>query len=104
MVETSPKLNSTNHSMNKKVDWDIAGFEGAGEDSQNYPYVRTSGVRLNIEVKYHNYHLDKDNVKVNMGNEDVYAVITVSPKIGWFSKGDEIVYTAKISSTTDSIR
>jgi hypothetical protein len=28
-----------------------------------------------------------------MGGEDVYAVVTVSPKIGWFSKGDEILYS-----------
>jgi hypothetical protein len=80
--------------------WDIVGFEGAGEDTENYPYVRTSGIRLNIDVKYHNYHLDKDNV-VNMGNEDVYAVITVSPKIGWFSKGNEIVYSQDPATTFD---
>ena len=55
---------------------------------------------MNIDVKYHNYHLDKDNV-VNMGNEDVYAVITVSPKIGWFSKGNEIVYSQDPATTFD---
>ena len=84
----------------QKGDWDITGFEGAGEDSQNYPYVRTSGVRLNIKVKYHNFHLDKE-FKVKIGNDDVYAVITVSPKIGWFSKGDEILYSQDFY-TTDS--
>ena len=80
--------------------WDITGFEGVGEDSQKYPYVRTSGLRLNIAVKYHNYHLDKD-FHVSIGNDDVYAVITVSPKIGWFSKGDEILYSQDPSTTFD---
>jgi hypothetical protein len=84
----------------QKGEWDITGFEGAGEDSQNYPYVRTSGVRLNIKVKYHNFNLDKE-FKVKIGNDDVYAVITVSPKIGWFSKGDEILYSQDFY-TTDS--
>ena len=79
---------------------DITGFEGAGEDSEKYPYVRTSGIRLNIEVKYHNFYLDKE-FQVKIGNEDVYAVITVSPKIGWFSKGDEIVYSQDPATTFD---
>ena len=71
---------------------DTTGFNGAGEDIEKYPYVRTSGLRLNIEVKYHNFHLDRQ-IHTNMGSEDVYAVVTVSPKIGWFSKGDEILYS-----------
>jgi hypothetical protein len=49
-------------------------------------------LRLNIEVKYHNFHLDRV-LHTDMGGEDVYAVVTVSPKIGWFSKGDEILYS-----------
>ena len=69
---------------------DIAGFNGAGDDIDKYPYVRTSGVRLNIKVKYHNYNLHKDNIKI--GSKDTYAIINVEPKIGWFSKGDEIYY------------
>jgi len=69
---------------------DIAGFNGAGDDIDKYPYLRTSGVRLNIKVKYHNYNLHKDNIKI--GNQDTYAIINVEPKIGWFSKGDEIYY------------
>jgi hypothetical protein len=69
---------------------DITGFNGAGEDIEKYPYVRTSGLRLNIEVKYHNFHLDRQ-IHTNMGGDDVYAVVTVSPKTGWFSKGDEIL-------------
>jgi hypothetical protein len=71
---------------------DITGFNGAGEDIEKYPYVRTSGLRLNIGVKYHNFHLDR-KLHTDMGGEDVYAVVTVSPKIGWFSKGDEILYS-----------
>ena len=71
---------------------DITGFNGAGEDIEKYPYVRTSGLRLNIEVKYHNFHLDRV-LHTDMGGKDVYAVVTVSPKIGWFSKGDEILYS-----------
>ena len=69
---------------------DIAGFNGAGDDIDKYPHVRTSGVRLNIKVKYHNYNLHKDNI--NIGSKDTYAIINVEPKIGWFSKGDEIYY------------
>ena len=69
---------------------DIAGFNGAGDDIDKYPYLRTSGVRLNIKVKYHNYNLHKDNIKI--GSKDTYAIINVEPKIGWFSKGDEIYY------------
>jgi len=69
---------------------DIAGFNGAGDDIDKYPYLRTSGVRLNIKVKYHNYNLHKDNI--NIGSKDTYAIINVEPKIGWFSKGDEIYY------------
>jgi hypothetical protein len=71
---------------------DTTGFNGAGEDIEKYPYVRTSGLRLNIGVKYHNFHLDRV-LHTDMGGEDVYAVVTVSPKIGWFSKGDEILYS-----------
>ena len=69
---------------------DIVGFNGAGDDIDKYPYVRTSGVRLNIKVKYHNYNLHSDRIKI--GNQDTYAIINVEPKIGWFSKGDEIYY------------
>jgi len=69
---------------------DITGFNGAGDDIDKYPYLRTSGVRLNIKVKYHNYNLHKDNI--NIGSKDTYAIINVEPKIGWFSKGDEIYY------------
>jgi len=70
---------------------EIQGFNGAGNDTNTYPYVRTSGLRLNIKVKYHNYHLDKD-IHTNIGNKDIYAVINVVPRLGWFSKGDEISY------------
>jgi len=69
---------------------DIIGFKGAGNDKNKYPYVRTSGVRLNIKVKYHNYNLHSD--RINMGSKDTYAIINVEPKLGWFSKGDEIYY------------
>jgi len=56
----------------------------------NYPYVRTSGVRLNIKIKYHNYELHAD--KTNIGKKDIYAIVNVEPKLGWFSKGNEIYY------------
>jgi hypothetical protein len=68
----------------------VSGFNGAGQDIDNYPYVRTSGVRLNIKIKYHNYHLHTD--KTNIGRKDIYAIINVEPKLGWFSKGNEIYY------------
>lgn len=74
-----------------KFTQEIQGFNGAGNDTNTYPYVRTSGLRLNIKVKYHNYHLDKD-IHTNIGNKDIYAVINVVPRLGWFSKGDEISY------------
>ena len=68
----------------------VSGFNGAGQDIDNYPYVRTSGVRLNIKIKYHNYDLHTD--KTNIGKKDIYAIVNVEPKLGWFSKGDEIYY------------
>ena len=71
---------------------DITGFNGAGVDIEKYPYVRTSGLRLNIAVRYHNFDLDRI-MHTNIGDSEVYAVVTVSPKIGWFSKGDEILYS-----------
>ena len=71
---------------------DITGFNGAGEDIEKYPYVRTSGLRLNIAVRYHNFDLDRI-IHTGVGDSEVYAVVTVSPKIGWFSKGDEIMYS-----------
>jgi hypothetical protein len=57
---------------------------------------------LNIKVKYHNYHLDKD-IHTNIGNKDVYAVINVVPRLGWFSKGDEISYKQAPESTSYDI-
>src|SRR6056300_2000129 len=81
---------------------DITGFNGAGEDAEKYPYVRTSGLRLNIAVKYHNFHLDRD-IHTQIGDSDVYAVVTVSPKIGWFSKGDEILYSQEGGDTSFDI-
>jgi hypothetical protein len=81
---------------------EIQGFNGAGNDTNTYPYVRTSGLRLNIKVKYHNYHLDKD-IHTNIGNKDVYAVINVVPRLGWFSKGDEISYKQAPESTSYDI-
>ena len=81
---------------------EIQGFNGAGNDTDTYPYVRTSGLRLNIKVKYHNYFLDKD-IHANIGNKDVYAVINVVPRLGWFSKGDEISYKQAPESTSYDI-
>jgi hypothetical protein len=81
---------------------EIQGFNGAGNDTNTYPYVRTSGLRLNIKVKYHNYFLDKD-IHTNIGNKDVYAVINVVPRLGWFSKGDEISYKQAPESTSYDI-
>jgi len=81
---------------------EIQGFNGAGNDTNTYPYVRTSGLRLNIKVKYHNYFLDKD-IHANIGNKDVYAVINVVPRLGWFSKGDEISYKQAPESTSYDI-
>jgi len=79
-----------NEQVSEGVSTQVRGFNGAGEDIDNYPYVRTSGVRLNIRIKYHNYYLHNDNT--NIGKKDIYAIIHVEPKLGWFSKGNEIYY------------
>ena len=81
---------------------EILGFNGAGDDINKYPYVRTSGLRLNIKVKYHNYELQK-KIHTSVGNKDVYAIINVEPKLGWFSKGDEIHYKQLPNSSTYDI-
>lgn len=84
-------LDSRLNEQGSKFTEEIKGFNGAGNDTDTYPYVRTSGLRLNIKVKYHNYELDK-NVHTTIGNKDIYAVINVVPRLGWFSKGNEISY------------
>ena len=67
-----------------------------------YPYPRLSGVRLNILVRYFNYDLHK-KVHTEMGDDDVYAIVTVSPVLGWFSKGQEITYRSNPTDLTDPI-
>src|SRR6056300_849243 len=84
-------LDSRLNEQGSKFTEEIKGFNGAGNDTNTYPYVRTSGLRLNIKVKYHNYELDK-NIHTTIGNKDIYAVINVVPRLGWFSKGNEISY------------
>jgi len=84
-------LDSRLNEQGSKFTEEIKGFNGAGNDTDTYPYVRTSGLRLNIKVKYHNYELDK-NIHTTIGNKDIYAVINVVPRLGWFSKGNEISY------------
>ena len=79
-----------NEQVSEGVATQVSGFNGAGQDIDNYPYVRTSGVRLNIKIKYHNYDLHTD--KTNIGKKDIYAIVNVEPKLGWFSKGNEIYY------------
>ena len=68
-----------------------AGADGTLDSTGKYPYPRLSGVRLNILVRYFNYDLDKE-VHTEMGDDEVYAIVTVSPVLGWFSKGQDISY------------
>ena len=82
-----------------------ADYSGTGtqlNSAEKYPYPRLSGVRLNILVRYFNYDLHK-KVHTEMGDDDVYAIVTVSPVLGWFSKGQEITYRSNPTDLTDPI-
>ena len=82
---------------------DYSGPPGTALNSAGkYPYPRLSGVRLNILVRYFNYDLHK-KVHTEMGDDDVYAIVTVSPVLGWFSKGQEITYRSNPTDLTDPI-
>jgi len=80
----------------------LEGLTGGGDSTGKYPYPRLSGVRLNILVRYFNYDLHK-KVHTEMGDDDVYAIVTVSPVLGWFSKGQEITYRSDPTDLTDPI-
>ena len=80
----------------------LKGLNGTGADITDYPHPRLSGVRLNILVRYFNYDLHKD-VHTTMGDDTVYAIVTVSPILGWFSKGHDITYRAEPTNLTDPI-
>ena len=80
----------------------LKGLNGTGADIPDYPLPRLSGVRLNILVRYFNYDLHKD-VHSAMGDDTVYAIVTVSPILGWFSKGHDITYRAEPTDLTDPI-
>ena len=79
-----------------------SGADGSLDNSDTYPYPRLSGVRLNILVRYFNYDLHKD-VHTAMGDDTVYAIVTVSPILGWFSKGNDIAYRPEPTDLTDPI-
>ena len=79
-----------------------SGSDGSMDNSTDYPHPRLSGVRLNILVRYFNYDLHKD-VHTTMGDDTVYAIVTVSPILGWFSKGHDITYRAEPTDLTDPI-
>ena len=81
---------------------DYSGTGTALNSTGKYPYPRLSGVRLNILVRYFNYDLHK-KVHTEMGDDDVYAIVTVSPVLGWFSKGQEITYRSNPTDLTDPI-
>ena len=80
----------------------LKGLNGTGADITDYPHPRLSGVRLNILVRYFNYDLHKD-MHTTMGDDTVYAIVTVSPILGWFSKGHDITYRAEPTDLTDPI-
>ncbi len=79
-----------------------SGSDGSMDNSTDYPHPRLSGVRLNILVRYFNYDLHKD-VHSAMGDDTVYAIVTVSPILGWFSKGYDITYRAEPTDLSDPI-
>ena len=79
-----------------------SGADGSLDSSTDYPRPRLSGVRLNILVRYFNYDLHKD-VHTTMGDDTVYAIVTVSPILGWFSKGQDITYRAEPTDLSDPI-
>ena len=80
----------------------LEGLKGSGDNITDYPHPRLSGVRLNILVRYFNYDLHKD-VHSAMGDDTVYAIVTVSPILGWFSKGQDITYRAEPTDLSDPI-
>jgi len=89
----------------RSIIWRHGGYLGRGtalNSAGKYPYPRLSGVRLNILVRYFNYDLHK-KVHTEMGDDDVYAIVTVSPVLGWFSKGQEITYRSNPTDLTDPI-
>ena len=84
-----------------------ADYSGTGtqlNSAGKYPYPRLSGVRLNILVRYFNYDLHKKvHTEIDIYDDDVYAIVTVSPVLGWFSKGQEITYRSNPTDLTDPI-
>ena len=68
-----------------------ASEKGYGSSADVWPTLRLSGARLMIDIKYYNYELD-DPTTTEMGTDDVYAVVEVSGKVQWESRGQDIRY------------
>lgn len=68
-----------------------ASEKGYGSSADAWPTLRLSGARLMIDIKYYNYELD-DPTTTEMGTDDVYAVVEVSGKVQWESRGQDIRY------------
>mmetsp|Transcript_12228 Transcript_12228/g.56657 ORF Transcript_12228/g.56657 Transcript_12228/m.56657 type:complete len:598 (-) Transcript_12228:1098-2891(-) len=65
--------------------------KGYGTSASAYPTVRLTGSRIMIDIKYYNYELD-DVTSTEMGTDDVYAIVEVSGKVQWESRGQSITY------------
>jgi hypothetical protein len=65
--------------------------KGYGTSASAYPTVRLTGSRIMIDIKYYNYELD-DLTTTEIGTDDVYAIVEVSGKVQWESRGQSITY------------
>ena len=65
--------------------------KGYGTSASAYPTVRLTGSRIMIDIKYYNYELD-DVTSTEIGTDDVYAIVEVSGKVQWESRGQSITY------------
>lgn len=69
-----------------------SGLKGAGNSSESFPYPRLTGVRLNMEIKYFNFQLEKAGSSSKIGNADVYSIVELSSTFSWTSRGQDITY------------
>lgn len=70
--------------------------KGYGTSASAYPTVRLTGSRIMIDIKYYNYELD-DLTTTEIGTDDVYAIVEVSGKVQWESRGQSITYRTEVN-------
>lgn len=72
-----------------------ASEKGYGTSANAYPTLRLTGARLMIDIKYYNYELH-DLTTTEMGTDEVYAIVEVSGKVQWESRGQDVRYRNKV--------